>query len=1023
MGLHLTEEEMEEVLKHVPCDAEGKVNLQSVLKSVMATRQPSAFEKDRTDVQNLEGILASMGFSLTPEQLQEALKYAPVDVDGKVNLGEFMKAARAIQPHPRTGKMVAADDLSSTLAKMGLHLTEEEMEEVLKHVPHDAEGKVNLQSVLESVMATRQPSAFEKDRTDVQNLEGILASMGISLTPEQLQEALQYAPMDADGKVNLGEFMKAARAVQPHPSTGKMVAADDLSSTLAKMGLHLTEEEMEEVLKHVPRDAEGKVNLQSVLESVMATRQPSAFEKDRIDVQNLEGILASMGFSLTPEELQEAFKYAPVDGDGKVNLGEFMKGVRAVRPHFRPAAGMVSWGGLNGVKREVLKMPHIKKDGWIKGESRVHIDSLDAVLLEMGIHLTNKQLYEALKYAPMDADGKVDLEAFKRGVTAVLKADRRVDVSKLDSVLAEVGINFTQEEVQQILKLATVNEDGTVNLKDLLWAAQAIPSIQNKAVEISNLDSVLAALGICLTPEELQEALKRTKITNNRTVNLRDFIRACNATLTLPSTREHRAPRQHSSMGSYSLKFADMPRSRHRTPSVDVVNWNYKQESRQAWGRPSSTLSSVRKETSYSAPARYQSQMPDAKMLTLPKVTKNQALGRVHSSVFSTDKTRFGAVKILTNSELEAFRKAYDAFCKDHDGKIDLPALETTANNLGISLTEEEAFEELVFADTDGDGKVNFTDFLNIVTDSKRFIQAVAPKKDRLETVDAHGILFFELLSKLVETSVLPKKTTMAIVSYYRQKFLESTSKKAWNLDEKKHRQGRKRSPEKKMHSSSLAAFAGAGRIVVMKDKELEAFVRNLQETTLPSDSPYAQVPVFPLIPNQDCVMAGKPSKDIQKLEAQRRSEPVSSFEDHFFHKRRQLPVSKPSKTTRPTLTLPTELTSRGRSLTMNNIDEIRREVKKATDAYKKDVAVQERNKSLKLWRRLRGGEIGLERGNPSFYQTFSTYSWSWNICQELLTPRELQEYDNRLYHSLSQLATPVNKPIKANEKQRGNRK
>ncbi|XP_060111245.1 EF-hand calcium-binding domain-containing protein 13 [Heteronotia binoei] len=559
------------------------------------------------------------------------------------------------------------------------------------------------------------------------------------------------------------------------------------------------------------------------------------------------------------------------------------------------------------------------------------------------------------------ADGKVDLEAFKRGVKAMMKAEKRVAVSKLQYVLADLGIHLTQEELQQALQLAMVNEDGTVNLKDFLWAAQAIPSIQNKKVKIGDLNSALDALGIYLTHEELQEALKLTKLNEDGTVNLNELIRACNATLTLPSTR-----------------------------------------------------------------TRYLSQRPDAKMLKLPKVTdKNhpRTLDSVLSSSISDyEKTKFKATRTLTNAQLEAFHAAYDAFCKDLDGKIDLAALEATANNLGISLTEEEAFEELVCADMDGDGKVNFTDFLNVVTNSKRFVQAVAPKKGSMETVDARGILFFELVSKLVETSALPKKTVMAIVSYYRQKFLESTGKKAWHDDEKRHHWGKKGSHAPKKESSSLAAFAGAGRIVVMKDKELETFVKNLQENASPSDSPYAKIPVFPLIPNRDCVMAGKPKKDLHRLEAQRRMEPVSSFENHFFHKRKWLPESKFSRSARPSLILSPELTSRSRRLTINNLDEIRREVKKTTENYRKGLAMRERNKSLKLWRRLRGGEIGLETGNPSFYQTFSTYSWSWNVCQELLTPQELQKYDNRLYHSLSRSGSPADKLIKADRKQTGSK-
>uniref|UniRef100_A0A8C4YK35 EF-hand calcium binding domain 3 n=1 Tax=Gopherus evgoodei TaxID=1825980 RepID=A0A8C4YK35_9SAUR len=325
-------------------------------------------------------------------------------------------------------------------------------------------------------------------------------------------------------------------------------------------------------------------------------------------------------------------------------------------------------------------------------------------------------------------------------------------------------------------------------------------------------------------------------------------------------------------------------------------------------------------------------------------------------------------------------KKAYSFFSKDADGNIDLQGLETTAEKLGISLTAQEAYDELSYADTDGDGKVNFSDFLTIVSDNKHFIQAIAPEKGCLEdfdSIDATGILLFEVLSKLVEMSALPRKAMLEIVSYYRQKFLLSTGRRVWidaggSVEYGKGLRTLRKSPApQRGRITPMSAFAGAARISVMNDKELEAYVETLKgkNFTVPSDSPYAQVPIFPLLPNRDGMSIPKPKKDLQKLEMQRRKEPISSFENHFFHKRNWLTWNK-----------------------------FRPDVKRVTEMYKQGMALKERNRMLKLWRRLHGGQIGLESGNHSFYHTFSTYSWSWNARQELVTPNELQQYDNKLY-------------------------
>ncbi|KAK4808456.1 hypothetical protein QYF61_005521 [Mycteria americana] len=48
-----------------------------------------------------------------------------------------------------------------------------------------------------------------------------------------------------------------------------------------------------------------------------------------------------------------------------------------------------------------------------------------------------------------------------------------------------------------------------------------------------------------------------------------------------------------------------------------------------------------------------------------------------------------------------------------------------TAKQLGISLTSQEAYNELACADADGDGTVDFSDFLDIITDKKCFAQTI----------------------------------------------------------------------------------------------------------------------------------------------------------------------------------------------------------------------------------------------------------------------------------------------------------
>uniref|UniRef100_A0A8C5S3Z5 EF-hand calcium binding domain 3 n=1 Tax=Laticauda laticaudata TaxID=8630 RepID=A0A8C5S3Z5_LATLA len=333
---------------------------------------------------------------------------------------------------------------------------------------------------------------------------------------------------------------------------------------------------------------------------------------------------------------------------------------------------------------------------------------------------------------------------------------------------------------------------------------------------------------------------------------------------------------------------------------------------------------------------------------------------------------------------------------KDLDGIIDLAALETTAHNLGINLTEEEVLDELIYADMDGKHIVIDLIYDYKVNKGKRKWFNHLTYMSSSVFFNAHFVFFLVLLS----------------ISYYRQKFLDCTSKKASGRTAKQgqHHPDKERLP--KSQSSPITAFAGAARICIMNEKELESYVANLQGKVNPLESPYNQMPIFPLIPNRDVLVKGKPTKDVQKLDMQRKMEPLSSFEDHFLHKKRWIKQIL-------------------FHVCLYNTDLLRFDkpslyilfVKKVTGSYRKVMAFRERNKILKLWKRLRGGEIGLETDNPSFYQIFSTYTWSWNVLQELVSPRELQEYDKKQYQRVVRPAIPVDKLINTSGKSKRSQK
>ncbi|XP_017650793.1 EF-hand calcium-binding domain-containing protein 3 [Nannospalax galili] len=351
----------------------------------------------------------------------------------------------------------------------------------------------------------------------------------------------------------------------------------------------------------------------------------------------------------------------------------------------------------------------------------------------------------------------------------------------------------------------------------------------------------------------------------------------------------------------------------------------------------------------------------------------------------------------LNPSQLEAFQDAYNYFTKDKTGCIDSHGLMCTLAKLGMNLTKYDIYNELKCADLDQDGKINFSDFIKVLTDQKLFLKAVVPeKKICLDLTNNPGILLFEILSQLIEMSALPKKTIVEMVSYFRKKFQESNSEILWSPYGKRRFKPDICTPPR----SSMDAFANSARISIMKEKDLFKFLEELKRCNLPTGSPYSKIPVFPLLPAVDGVVMGKPFKDIQKFEMLRRKEPLHFFEDYFFNKRdwktqaMNIKSIKSASGYSDEILAIDQLFKRKQHWTVSDAAAIKQHVKKATDTYNLGIALEHRKEMLNLWRKVRGDLIGIDTKNESFYDTFSIYTWSWNVCQELLSPKDLRLHD-----------------------------
>ncbi|KAF7466533.1 Hypothetical predicted protein [Marmota monax] len=102
-----------------------------------------------------------------------------------------------------------------------------------------------------------------------------------------------------------------------------------------------------------------------------------------------------------------------------------------------------------------------------------------------------------------------------------------------------------------------------------------------------------------------------------------------------------------------------------------------------------------------------------------------------------------------------AFRSYFEIF--NGPGEVDAQSLKNMLLLVGFSLTPAQVEDVLVSADVDGDGHVDFKDFLAVMTDSKRFFCSVEQNAlANMAPPNPHTLLF-EILSLLVEMLALPE--------------------------------------------------------------------------------------------------------------------------------------------------------------------------------------------------------------------------------------------------------------------------
>ncbi|XP_078496785.1 uncharacterized protein LOC144752810 [Lissotriton helveticus] len=264
-----------------------------------------------------------------------------------------------------------------------------------------------------------------------------------------------------------------------------------------------------------------------------------------------------------------------------------------------------------------------------------------------------------------------------------------------------------------------------------------------------------------------------------------------------------------------------------------------------------------------------------------------------------------------------------------------------------------------------GDGRVDFEDFVSVVTDNRIFAWSLGKNQQPGSDIEALDTVLIEAVTKLVDLAALPDTTTAEIVSYYKTKYKHIIG---WPNKIKPMRTRR----------ASMSA---------VNDEQYLNTIGN-HNAALGRKGSYAT----PFCPKRDCSLKAK----TPSLTARKQS--LFSSVDWESHNRentmRQVNLAQLRGTYRMrhnTVQIKLDIPAwKLHNLTMNDLQHLRRKVKKGKKQFYDKQSLDKQGSMVQLWERLGGERLAQDPMNLSFSRLFRTYSWSWSVCQDLVKDKIL---------------------------------
>uniref|UniRef100_M3Z6U6 Uncharacterized protein n=1 Tax=Mustela putorius furo TaxID=9669 RepID=M3Z6U6_MUSPF len=427
MGLELTKKELLTLLKNLPVTADGKIYQNRLMDAVKSLRG------GMVDVNKLDTVLGNMGMSLTEEELKDLTQNLPENVDGKVAMEQVMDAVKSF-----TGEKVDLDNLENVLKNMGIQLTDPEYTKLVKALPVSDDGKVYQNTILEAMKSLKTDGkadlsevmdgvkAITGEKADLNSVKTVLENLGKDLKDKVFLDLIKRRPSKEDDKIFQNRLLEVVKSLKD----GKF-NANDLSAILDNMGIKISDKELKALTKNFPADVDRKISIKRPMNEMKAN-----FTGEKSDLSDLKNFLGSLGIELTDEEKEKLLKTLPVDAAGKVYQDGLLKGMKSLyggKVRTNELNNTLKKLGIELTEEELVNLSEnleVDANGMV-GLKKVmdevkittggEVDAKDVktLLKNMGIELTDKERLKLMKSLPFNDDNKVFKNRLLEGVKSL----------------------------------------------------------------------------------------------------------------------------------------------------------------------------------------------------------------------------------------------------------------------------------------------------------------------------------------------------------------------------------------------------------------------------------------------------------------------------------------------------------------------------------------------------------------------------------------------------------------------------